>query len=211
MSGGPALLRTARTWFPCCPYSWRTVLLSRYHNISTAKCRVIFRRFQPLRQRVRGSYVRGDFQAADNSGFGCPRVVGLRRADALPLTRHHTFARWYLQRTRQADESMKRGKSSMPPSKRKLLLDLFPRQRAPRHRKPFSNLVHGFQTNSKHGLPYFLWDIEGKRTVQYQELESRPAYTIVSHTWGRWRIHDQPGAKIDGSGCPLGRPAQYLL
>lgn len=54
--------------------------------------------------------------------------------------------------------------------------------------------------HNKHGLPYFLWDIEGKRTVRFEEHDERPGYAIVSHTWGRWRIRDQ--ADIDLPGVP---------
>lgn len=40
----------------------------------------------------------------------------------------------------------------------------------------------------KKGLPYYLWDIESKRTVVVHELNHQPRYAIVSHTWGRWRV-----------------------
>ena len=37
-------------------------------------------------------------------------------------------------------------------------------------------------------LPFFLWDVEQKRTVIVHELSTDPEeYCCVSHTWGRWR------------------------
>ncbi|KUI59638.1 hypothetical protein VP1G_06882 [Cytospora mali] len=51
--------------------------------------------------------------------------------------------------------------------------------------------------HAKHSLPYFLWDIEGKRTLRFHEQEQRPDYAIVSHTWGRWRV-DGDGVRIEG-------------
>jgi len=43
-------------------------------------------------------------------------------------------------------------------------------------------------TEQKSGLPYYLWDLETQRTIVVDELQSPPQYTVVSHTWGRWRI-----------------------
>ena len=37
-------------------------------------------------------------------------------------------------------------------------------------------------------LPFYLWDVEQKRTVIVNELGTDPEeYCCVSHTWGRWR------------------------
>ena len=37
-------------------------------------------------------------------------------------------------------------------------------------------------------LPFYLWDVEQKRTVIVNELSTNPEeYCCVSHTWGRWR------------------------
>lgn len=37
-------------------------------------------------------------------------------------------------------------------------------------------------------LPFYLWDVEQKRTVIVNELSNDPEeYCCVSHTWGRWR------------------------
>ena len=44
-------------------------------------------------------------------------------------------------------------------------------------------------------LPFFLWDVEERRTVVVKDLCSEPEYCCVSHTWGRWRKEAIP---IDG-------------
>lgn len=49
------------------------------------------------------------------------------------------------------------------------------------------------------GMPYYLWDIEEKRTVTVSELHEAPQYSILSHTWGRWRL---PGPRLSVSGVP---------
>ncbi|KAF2727382.1 hypothetical protein EJ04DRAFT_517292 [Polyplosphaeria fusca] len=36
-------------------------------------------------------------------------------------------------------------------------------------------------------LPFYLWDVKAERTVEVDTLTSRPSYTAISHTWGRWR------------------------
>ena len=54
--------------------------------------------------------------------------------------------------------------------------------------------------HAKHGLPYFLWDVEGRRTIRFREDDKRPDYAIISHTWGRWRLWDQ--AQIELPGVP---------
>lgn len=41
-------------------------------------------------------------------------------------------------------------------------------------------------------MPYYLWDVEQKRTVVVSELGIEPEYCCVSHTWGRWRKRDVP-------------------
>jgi len=45
-------------------------------------------------------------------------------------------------------------------------------------------------TKEKVGLPYFLWDVANKRTVETSTIESVPRYTTISHTWGCWREND---------------------
>lgn len=37
-------------------------------------------------------------------------------------------------------------------------------------------------------VPYYLWDKEGRQTVRTKDLRYLPEYTVVSHTWGRWKI-----------------------
>ena len=44
-------------------------------------------------------------------------------------------------------------------------------------------------------MPFFLWDVEQRRTVIVNQLETEPEYCCVSHTWGRWRKEAIP---IDG-------------
>src|SRR5262249_10645447 len=62
---------------------------------------------------------------------------------------------------------------------------------------------HWLTDNKKRGLPYYLWDIEAQRPVGVKDLPEAPAYTIVSHTWGRWRVPStQPNAKVAISGVP---------
>jgi hypothetical protein len=41
------------------------------------------------------------------------------------------------------------------------------------------------------GLPFYLWDVEKDRTVETSTL-TRPRYTVISHTWGRWRKSTPP-------------------
>lgn len=36
-------------------------------------------------------------------------------------------------------------------------------------------------------LPFFLWDVEQRRTVIVGDLRTEPEYCCISHTWGRWR------------------------
>ena len=46
-------------------------------------------------------------------------------------------------------------------------------------------------TSTSESLPYYLWDIEAKQTVEVRELNEAPEYTCVSHTWGRWKIENE--------------------
>lgn len=52
------------------------------------------------------------------------------------------------------------------------------------------------------GMPYFLWDVHKKRTVEVREITalrgSAPEYLAVSHTWGRWRLPNAPWIRFDG-------------
>ncbi|KAJ4152250.1 hypothetical protein NW754_004045 [Fusarium falciforme] len=57
--------------------------------------------------------------------------------------------------------------------------------------------------SKKHGLPYYLWDIKAQRTVAVKDFPEAPAYTIISHTWGRWRVPStQPNAEVAIPGVP---------
>lgn len=48
------------------------------------------------------------------------------------------------------------------------------------------------------GLPFFLWDVENKRTVKTEDLPGQPVYTVISHTWGRWRLKNEPNVAVPG-------------
>ena len=40
--------------------------------------------------------------------------------------------------------------------------------------------------------PFYLWDVERRRTVKVEDLPDEPEYCCVSHTWGRWHMNDVP-------------------
>lgn len=46
-------------------------------------------------------------------------------------------------------------------------------------------------------LPYFLWDKDRGCAQATSELEERPQYIAISHTWGRWRKEGN-GTKVHG-------------
>ncbi|PNP73903.1 hypothetical protein FNYG_12754 [Fusarium nygamai] len=51
------------------------------------------------------------------------------------------------------------------------------------------------------GWPHYLWDVKRKRTVEVRSLTAvgqRPRYVAVSHTWGRWRLREEPSVDVDG-------------
>ncbi|OJJ58383.1 hypothetical protein ASPSYDRAFT_1049073 [Aspergillus sydowii CBS 593.65] len=52
--------------------------------------------------------------------------------------------------------------------------------------------------DTDNGMPYYLWDIQRRRTVATQELQGKVEYTAISHTWGRWKKHDSPAMHING-------------
>lgn len=60
---------------------------------------------------------------------------------------------------------------------------------------PYDLLPEDLIEGSGKGLPLYLWDIRGRRTVRTIEIpgEDAPRYAIVSHTWGRWTT----GTKAD--------------
>lgn len=45
-------------------------------------------------------------------------------------------------------------------------------------------------------MPFFLWDVEERRTVIVSDLEAEPEYCCISHTWGRWRKEAIPIAGV---------------
>jgi hypothetical protein len=47
------------------------------------------------------------------------------------------------------------------------------------------------------GLPFYLWDVKNKRTVETSSLQSTILYTAISHTWGRWK-KSTPPVRVDG-------------
>lgn len=48
-------------------------------------------------------------------------------------------------------------------------------------------LLQPSNQGTRNNLPYYLWDKEGKCTVETAQLNLRPLYAVISHTWGRWR------------------------
>jgi len=51
--------------------------------------------------------------------------------------------------------------------------------------------------DSKEGLPRFLWDVKVGKTVSTQDMEGRPRYLVISHTWGRWKM-PEPWVTVAG-------------
>ncbi|KAF2252735.1 hypothetical protein BU26DRAFT_600990 [Trematosphaeria pertusa] len=48
------------------------------------------------------------------------------------------------------------------------------------------------------GLPYYLWDRVQQKVISREQLDRRPAYTAISHTWGRWQKQDEDPVEIRG-------------
>lgn len=53
-------------------------------------------------------------------------------------------------------------------------------------------------TGTDEDLPYYLWDVEQKRTVVSSKIRGDARYTAVSHTWGRWLLEDAPSLEVEG-------------
>lgn len=74
------------------------------------------------------------------------------------------------------------------------LLDLERTIQVESHTSPFLSAsiapCDWLSKNEKKGLPLYLWDIKGRRTVKTSEISARDGveYGIVSHTWGRWSV-----------------------
>jgi hypothetical protein len=58
-------------------------------------------------------------------------------------------------------------------------------------------------------LPYFLWDREAQRTVEVAEVGGYVAYTVISHTWGRWAKQNEPATGIDGVPWPIPQNTRF--
>src|SRR6202011_4505436 len=52
------------------------------------------------------------------------------------------------------------------------------------------------------GMPFYLWDVQEKKTKEVnairRELGVFPEYVAVSHTWGRWKMKDEPWISLAG-------------
>ncbi|KAL2827656.1 hypothetical protein BJY01DRAFT_255636 [Aspergillus pseudoustus] len=48
-------------------------------------------------------------------------------------------------------------------------------------------------------MPYYLWDVQKRRTYVTKELNERVQYTAISHTWGRWKNEDAPWVPVQGA------------
>lgn len=46
-------------------------------------------------------------------------------------------------------------------------------------------------SHSKKEYPYYLWDIQDKRTVETSTINGDIKYVVISHTWGRWKLEGQ--------------------
>ncbi|KAI0384841.1 hypothetical protein F5Y04DRAFT_247916 [Hypomontagnella monticulosa] len=55
-------------------------------------------------------------------------------------------------------------------------------------------------------FPFYLWDKERRSTVRTQDLPYPPEYTVVSHTWGRWRKKSEIFPDVDLPGVPWAIP-----
>lgn len=47
------------------------------------------------------------------------------------------------------------------------------------------------------GYPFYLWDVQQKRTVPVNSLPQDPEYVCISHTWGRWHDPAEPFAAVE--------------
>lgn len=49
-------------------------------------------------------------------------------------------------------------------------------------------------------LPFYLWDRETRQVVATERLSDWPAYTAISHTWGRWQKPGACSVRVEGVG-----------
>jgi hypothetical protein len=61
------------------------------------------------------------------------------------------------------------------------------------------------------GLPFYLWDVVNKRTVRTSDLPEQPLYNVISHTWGRWRLEDEPDISIPGVPWPVPQNSRFAI
>lgn len=47
-------------------------------------------------------------------------------------------------------------------------------------------------------FPYYVWDISTQKTVEVSSLPGLPRYTVISHTWGRWKVRPESLVSIAG-------------
>lgn len=57
--------------------------------------------------------------------------------------------------------------------------------------------------------PQYLWDVEQRRTVDTGSFKHNPDYIAVSHTWGRWRMEDQPSVGVAGVMWPVPQNTRF--
>jgi hypothetical protein len=64
------------------------------------------------------------------------------------------------------------------------------------------------RSDSRAGLPYYLWDRTERRAVTMKALGS-PEYLAISHTWGRWQ--PSPATPVRVPGVPWRVPVNTLF
>ncbi|KAH6984176.1 hypothetical protein BKA56DRAFT_729742 [Ilyonectria sp. MPI-CAGE-AT-0026] len=60
--------------------------------------------------------------------------------------------------------------------------------------------------------PRFLWDLKKRKTIDTNYLSQVPGYTVLSHTWGRWRkiVNGKPSSvRVDGVPWPVPENTLY--
>lgn len=72
-----------------------------------------------------------------------------------------------------------------------------------RFKQPTPAMIDPCPWITKHsldGVPFYLWDAEKKETVKTENIPVLPLrYTVISHTWGRWRMRGQDSeVQIEG-------------
>jgi hypothetical protein len=60
--------------------------------------------------------------------------------------------------------------------------------------------------------PRFLWDLKKRKNIDTNNLSEVPGYTVLSHTWGRWRkiVNGKPSSvRVDGVQWPVPENTLY--